>query len=66
MSKFPSFFKVFLILPPVWLSNLGSDLSIDNIVRLGSTDTKIANQNAVKKVIELTKKWKCPDLRGKF
>ena len=31
MSKFPLFFKVFLILPPVRHSNFGSCLSIDNI-----------------------------------
>ena len=34
--------------------NLGSDLSVDNIVRLGSADTKISSQNAVKEVLELT------------
>ena len=34
-------------------------MPIDNIVWLGSTDTKIASQDAVKKVLELTKKWKC-------
>ena len=36
--------------------NLGSDLSVDNIVRLGSVDTKISSQNAVKEVLELTEK----------
>ena len=46
--------------------NLGSDLSIDNIVRLGLADTKIGSQNAVMKVLELTEKWKYPNLRGKF
>ena len=66
MSKCLSFFKVFLILPLMWLSNLGSDLSIDNIVRLGSADTKIGSQNAVKKVLELTEKWKYTNFRGKF
>ena len=35
MAKFLSLFKGFLVLPPVWILNLGSDLSIDNIVRLG-------------------------------
>ena len=60
--KFPSFFKVF-ILPPVWLSNLGSDLSINNIVRLGSADTKSGSQNAAK-MLELTEKWKYPDFRA--
>ena len=59
-------FKVFIILPPVWLSNLGSDLSIDNIVWLGLADTKSGSQNAVKKVLELTEKWKYPNFRGKF
>ena len=34
----------------------GSNLSIDNIVQLGSTDTKIVSQDAVKKVLELTEK----------
>ena len=33
-----------------------SDLSIDNIVPLGSNDTKIGSQDAVKKVLELTEK----------
>ena len=66
MSKFPSFFRVFLILPPVWLSNHGSDLLIDNIVRLGSADTKVNSQDAVKKVVELMEKWKYPNFRGKF
>ena len=46
--------------------NLGSDLSIDNIVRLGSADTKISCQDAVMKVLELTEKWKYPNLTGKF
>ena len=32
------------------------DPSIDNVVRLGSTDTKIASQDAVKEVLELTEK----------
>ena len=36
--------------------NLGSDLSVNNIVRLGSADTKISSQNAVKEVLELTEK----------
>ena len=66
MSKFSSFFKVFLILPPVWLLNLGKDLSIDNIVRLGSTDKRIGSQDAVIKVLELTEKWKYPNFRVKF
>ena len=54
MSKFLLFFKVILILPPAWLSNLGSDLSINNIVHLDSADTKIISQDAVNKVLELT------------
>ena len=54
----PSFFKVFVILSPVSLSNLGSDLSIDKTVQQGSADTKIGSQNAGKKVLELTEKWK--------
>ena len=47
-------------------SSLGSDLSIDNVVRLGSTDTKIDSQGAAKKALELMEKWKYPKLRGKF
>ena len=54
------------MLPPVWLSNLGWDLSIDNIVRIGLADTKIDSQDAVKTVLELTEKWKYPNVRGKF
>ena len=65
-SKFPTIFKVFVILPPVWLSNLGSDLSINNIVQLGPADAKIGSQDAVMKVLELTEKWKYPNFRGKF
>ena len=37
-------------------SSLGSDLSIDNVVRLGSTDTKIDSQGAAKKALELMEK----------
>ena len=58
MSKYPSCFKVFHILPPVWLLNFGSDLSIDNLVRLGSADTRIGSQDSVKKVLEITEKKK--------
>ena len=65
MSKYPSFFKVFHILPPVWLLNFGSDLSIDNLVRLGSADTRIGSQDSVKKVLEITEKKKI-NFRGKF
>ena len=50
----------------LWLLNLSSDLSIDNIVQLGLTDTKIGSQDAVTKVLELTEKWKYPNFRGKF
>ena len=53
-------------LSPVWLLNLGSDLSIDNILRLGLDNTKSGSQNAVKKVLELTEKWQYPNFRGKF
>ena len=55
MLKFLLFFKV-VILPPVRLSNLDSDLSIDNIVQLDLADTRIASQDAVSKVLELTEK----------
>ena len=65
-SKFSSLIKVFLILPPVWLSNLRSDLSVGNIVQLGLADTKIGSQDAVMKVLGLTEKWKYPNFRGKF
>ena len=50
------FFLVFLHKPSVYLFNHGSDVSIDNIVWLGLDDIKINNQDAVKKVLELTKK----------
>ena len=43
-----------------------SDLSIYNIVWLDSADTRTASQDAVKKVLELTEKWKYPIFRGKF
>ena len=55
-SKFLLFFKVILILPPAGRLNLGLDLSIDNIVRLDSADTKIISQDAVNKVLKLTEK----------
>ena len=60
------FYKIFLILPLVWLSNLGSDLWIDNIVRLGAADTKIGSQDAVMKVLEFIEKWKYSNFGGKF
>ena len=65
-KKHQDFFKVILILPPVWLLNLGSDLSINNIVQLDSADTKNVSQDAVNKVLELMEKWKYPNFRGKF
>ena len=64
--KFLLFFKVIIILPPIWLSNLGSDLSIDNILQLDSADTKIITHDAVNKVLEFTERWKYPNFRGKF
>ena len=54
------------MLPPVWLSNLGSDLSIDNTVWLDLADKKIVSQDPVNNVLELTEKWKYPNFRGKF
>ena len=52
--KFPSIFTVFFIFTPcVALESCFSDISIDNIVWLGSPDAKIGSQDAVKKVIEL-------------
>ena len=60
-------FLVFIIsLSPVWLSNLDSDLSIDNIVRLDSADSKIGSQAAVKKVLELRQKWKYKNFSHTF
>ena len=47
-------------------SNIGSDVSINNIVQLGSADTKIGSQDAVKNVLELKEKWKYPNFRVKF
>ena len=61
MSIILLFFKVILVLPPVQPSNLGSDLSINNTVRLDSADTNIASQDAVGKVLELMEKWKYPN-----
>ena len=52
------------MLLPIWLSNLGSDQSIDNIVRLGLGDTKIDSLDAVMKMLELKEKWKYPNSRG--
>ena len=54
--KFPLFYRVLLILPPCMTSNIGSDVSINNIVQLGSADTKIGSQDAVKKVLDLKEK----------
>ena len=62
--KIPIIFASFP-LPPVWLLNLGSDLSVDNIVQLGLAGTKIDSQDDVK-VLELTEKWKYQNLSGKF
>ena len=59
-------FKVFFILHPVWLLNLGLDLWIDNMFPLDVADTKIGSQDAVKTVLELTKKWSYAKFRGKF
>ena len=39
------------------------DLSIDNTVWLPSADIKIGSQDAVKKVLELTEKWKYPNVK---
>ena len=61
--RFLKFFKFYLC---VWLSNLGSDLLIDNIVRVSSADTKMDSQYAAKKVLELTQKWKYPKFRCEF
>ena len=58
LSNFLLFFKVILILPPVWLSNLGSNLSVNNIVQLDLADKKIVSQDAFNKVLELTEIFK--------
>ena len=59
-------FKFFLILTTLWRSNLTSNLSSDNAVRLSLGDTKISSQHAVKAMLELTEKWKYPNFRIKF
>ena len=51
---------------PVIRAVLDQDLSIDNTVWLSSADIKIGSQDAVKKELELTEKWKYPNFRGKF
>ena len=58
-------FKFFLILTTLWLSNLTSDFSSDNAVRLSLADTKISSHHAVK-MLELTEKQKYPNFRSKF
>ena len=59
-------FKFFLILTTLWLSNLTSDFSSDNTVRLSLADTKISSQDPVKTMLELTEKRKYPNFRSKF
>ena len=69
LTKNIKFFVVFWsysYFNPVRLRILGSDLSIDNIVRLDSADTKIGSQDAVNKVLKLMEKWKYPNFKGKF
>ena len=39
---------------------------MDNIVELGSADTKSGSHDTVKKVLELTEKRKYPNFRGEF
>ena len=43
--------EVFIILPPVWLLNVGSDLSIDNIVWLSLADRKISSQDILSVIL---------------
>ena len=64
--NFHCFFFNFPYFTPSTLLNLGSDLSNDDIVQLGSAGTKIGSQNAVMKVLELTGKRIYPNFRGKF
>ena len=60
-------FKSFCYFTPcISVESLYIFVYLSNIVRLGSADTKIGSQNAVKEVLELTKKWKYQNFRGKF
>ena len=61
-----AFTKVVIIWLAAWHSDLGLDLSIDNIIRLDSADTKTASQDAVKEVLELAGNWKYSNSRNKF
>ena len=54
-QNFHHFLKLSLF-SPCMILNLGSDLSVDDIVQLGSADTKIGSQDAVKKLLELREK----------
>ena len=54
-QNFCCFFKIFLF-KALYDLNLGTGLSIDNILRLDSFDAKINSKHAVKKVLELAEK----------
>ena len=64
-QNFHCFLK-FSLFYPLYDFQILVQISINNIVWLGSADTKIASQDAVMKVPELTEKWKYPNFRGKF
>ena len=49
------------LLPPLWLSNLGSDLSISNITRPGLADTKVVSQNCCQEGARTHGKMKIPN-----
>ena len=49
---------------PVIRAVSDQDLSTDNTVWLPLADIKIGSQDAVKKVLELTEKWKYPNVSG--
>ena len=49
------------LLPPLWLSNLGSDLSISNITRPGLADTKVVSQNCCQEGARTHGKVKIPN-----
>ena len=59
-------FSVFFLKAPTEFWNLYSDLSIHNTLSLDLVDIKIDSQHAVKKVLDLVKKWKILEFRGIF
>ena len=55
--------QLFLILPPVWLSNLSSDLSVDNIFRLGISWHKKWHPRCCQEGARTHRKVKIPKLQ---